>query len=145
MALLDRHIAFVEALRAAGLPVSLSEGLDAADAVLALGLSDRELVRAAYAATLVKRQPHRAGFDQVFDLYFPALVGDPVSTTLDQREEDDSDRWSSAQSVAAAPIHIPVRASQAVRAKMDPPLMPAPTAQPPADLAPNPISTAPTR
>src|SRR6476660_7541826 len=78
MALLERHIAFVEALRAAGLPVSLSEGLDAADAVLALGLSERELVRSAYAATLVKRQPHRAAFDQVFDLYFPALVGDPT-------------------------------------------------------------------
>jgi uncharacterized protein with von Willebrand factor type A (vWA) domain len=84
MSLLDRHIAFVEALRTAGLPVSLSDGLDAADAVLALGLSDREIVRSAYAATLVKRQPHRAGFDHVFDLYFPALVGDPGSTTLDQ-------------------------------------------------------------
>jgi uncharacterized protein with von Willebrand factor type A (vWA) domain len=80
VSLLDRHIAFVEALRNAGLPVSLSEGLDAADAVLALGLSERELVRAAYATTLVKRQPHRAGFDQVFDLYFPALVGDPTPT-----------------------------------------------------------------
>ncbi len=77
MSLLDRHIAFVEALRTAGLPVSLAEGLDAADALLTLGLSDRERVRAAYAATLVKRQPHRAGFDHVFDLYFPALVGDP--------------------------------------------------------------------
>jgi hypothetical protein len=76
--LLDRHIAFMDALRAAGLPVSLSEGLDAAEAVLTLGLGDREGVRAAYAATLVKRQPHRASFDHVFDLYFPALVGDPT-------------------------------------------------------------------
>ncbi|HEX2892472.1 MAG TPA: VWA domain-containing protein [Marmoricola sp.] len=76
MSLLDRHIAFVEALRAAGLPVSLSEGLDAMHAIGGLGLADRETLRAAYAATLVKRQPHRAGFDQVFDLYFPALVGD---------------------------------------------------------------------
>src|SRR5689334_13313288 len=78
MALLDRHIAFLEALRSAGLPVSLSEGLDAADAMLTLGLEDRELLRAAYAGTLVKKQPHRAGFDHVFDLYFPALVGDPT-------------------------------------------------------------------
>jgi uncharacterized protein with von Willebrand factor type A (vWA) domain len=76
MSLLDRHIAFVEALRSAGLPVSLSEGLDAVHAISGLGLGDRETLRAAYAATLVKRQPHRAGFDQVFDLYFPALVGD---------------------------------------------------------------------
>ncbi|MFL6024977.1 MAG: vWA domain-containing protein [Marmoricola sp.] len=94
MALLDRHIAFVEALRNAGLPVSLSEGLDAADAMLALGLSERELLRAAYAATLVKRQPHRAGFDQVFDLYFPALVGDPSRPELvepDESVEDSGD------------------------------------------------------
>lgn len=93
MAFLDRHIAFIEALRNAGLPVSLSEGLDAADAVLTLGLDDREIVRAAYAATLVKKQSHRAGFDHVFDLYFPALVGDPVSTTLDQLD----DSWSSSE------------------------------------------------
>jgi uncharacterized protein with von Willebrand factor type A (vWA) domain len=76
MSLVDRHIAFVEALRSAGLPVSLSEGLDAVHAISGLGLGDRETLRAAYAATLVKRQPHRAGFDQVFDLYFPALIGD---------------------------------------------------------------------
>src|SRR5689334_1860226 len=93
MALLDRHIAFMEALRAAGLPVSLSEGLDAADAVLTLGLEDRENVRAAYAATLVKKQPHRAGFDHVFDLYFPALVGDPTRTPAEDEESvETSDR-----------------------------------------------------
>jgi len=79
MTLLDRHIDFVEALRAAGLPVSLSEGLDAVHAISGLGLGDRETLRAAYAATLVKRQPHRPGFDQVFDLYFPALIGEGVS------------------------------------------------------------------
>ena len=79
MGLLDRHIAFVEALRSAGLPVSLSEGLDAVHAISGLGLGDRDTLRAAYAATLVKRQPHRAGFDQVFDLYFPALVGEGTS------------------------------------------------------------------
>ncbi len=92
MTLLDRHIEFVEALRTAGLPVSLSEGLDAADAMLALGLGDREVLRSAYAATLVKRQPHRAGFDHVFDLYFPALVGDPTrATDLDEDANDSAD------------------------------------------------------
>ena len=76
MTLLDRHIEFVEALRAAGLPVSLAEGLDAVRAIDALDIDRRETLRAAYAATLVKRQNHRPGFDQVFDLYFPLLVGD---------------------------------------------------------------------
>ncbi|MGI9157952.1 MAG: vWA domain-containing protein [Marmoricola sp.] len=73
---LDRHIAFVEALRAAGLPVSLAEDLDAVRAVSRLPLVDRETVRAGYAATLVKRETHRATFDIVFDLYLPALLGD---------------------------------------------------------------------
>jgi uncharacterized protein with von Willebrand factor type A (vWA) domain len=76
MSLLDRHIEFVEALRTAGLPVSLAEGLDAVRAVEALGIEERETLRAAYAATLMKRQNHRTGFDQVFDLYFPRLIGD---------------------------------------------------------------------
>src|SRR4051794_37013572 len=78
MTLLDRHIEFVEALRSAGLPVSLAEGLDAVAAIDALGMHERESLRAAYAATLVKRQSHRPGFDQVFDLYFPALIGEGV-------------------------------------------------------------------
>ena len=94
MTLLDRHIEFVEALRSAGLPVSLAEGLDAVEAIDALGIAERESLRAAYAATLVKRQNHRPGFDQVFDLYFPALIGegysdDRIVRTETQAEDDD--------------------------------------------------------
>ena len=81
MSLLDRHIEFVEALRSAGLPVSLAEGLDAVRAIDVLGIEERETLRAAYAATLLKRQNHRPGFDQVFDLYFPLLVGDGFRQT----------------------------------------------------------------
>jgi hypothetical protein len=76
VSLLDRHVAFVEALRDAGLPVSLAESLDAVAALQELGVGERERVRASYAATLVKRQTHRPGFDQVFDLFWPALVGE---------------------------------------------------------------------
>ncbi len=76
MALVDRHIGFVEALRAAGLPVSLAEGLDAARALTHLDLGEREVLRAAYATTLVKRAAHRPNFDTVFDLFFPAVTGD---------------------------------------------------------------------
>jgi uncharacterized protein with von Willebrand factor type A (vWA) domain len=75
MSLLDRHLAFVDALRAAGLPVSVAEGLDAVRAITALDLADREILRAGYAATLVKRPVHRPGFDRVFDLFYPPLVG----------------------------------------------------------------------
>ena len=96
MALLDRHVAFVEALRTAGLPVSLAEDLDAVEAVTTLGLRDREDVRTALAATLVKRQTHRPSFDAVFDLFFPALlgsgaVGEPTSLTAESTTSDGSD------------------------------------------------------
>lgn len=79
MSLLDTHIGFVEALRAAGLSVSLAEGLDAISALEQVSWHDRETVRAAYAATLVKRQPQRVTFDAVFDIYYPRLVGDGVA------------------------------------------------------------------
>ncbi|SDS93934.1 hypothetical protein SAMN04488570_3089 [Nocardioides scoriae] len=95
MTLLDRHLAFLRALRDAGLPVALSEGLDAVRAIDALGLGERETLRAAYAATLLTRQSHRPGFDQVFDLYWPALVGDGAdregySETFDRPDRDES-------------------------------------------------------
>ena len=75
MSLLDTHIGFVEALRSAGLSVSLAEGLDAISALEKVRWHDRETVRAAYAATLVKRQPQRVTFDAVFDIYYPRLIG----------------------------------------------------------------------
>lgn len=74
--LVDRHTGFVAELRRAGLPVSVAEGLDAVRALQAIDLLDREALRAAYAATLVKRTQHRPTFDMLFDLWFPAAVGD---------------------------------------------------------------------
>ncbi|WP_203337444.1 vWA domain-containing protein [Nocardioides limicola] len=76
--LLDRHLEFLAALRKAGLSVSLAEGLDAVAGLGRVGWGERETVRAVYAATLVKRHDHRTTFDTVFDLWFPALVGDGV-------------------------------------------------------------------
>ena len=73
--LLDTHIAFLEALRGAGVPVSLAEDLDAIAAFSVLDWGDREAIRTGYAATLVKRQTQRPTFDTLFDLYFPRMVG----------------------------------------------------------------------
>ena len=76
--LVDRHISFLEALRAAGLSVSLAEDLDAIAALQALDWDDRSTVQAGYAATLVKKQTQRPTFDALFDVYFPRMVGDGV-------------------------------------------------------------------
>ncbi|WP_372728994.1 VWA domain-containing protein [Nocardioides sp.] len=74
--LVDRHIAFLEALRGAGLSVSLAEDLDAIAGLTAIDWDERATVRDVYAATLVKRQSQRVTFDTLFDLYFPRMVGE---------------------------------------------------------------------
>ena len=88
MSLLDTHIGFVEALRSAGLSVSLAEGLDAISAMEKVRWHDRGTVRAAYAATLVKRQPQRVTFDAVFDIYYPRLIGSGVAGDEPARETE---------------------------------------------------------
>ncbi|MFT4264655.1 MAG: VWA domain-containing protein [Nocardioides sp.] len=75
MSLLDRHIAFLEALRRAGMPVSLAEDLDAVAALGLVGWGDRDQVHDVYAATLVKRSSQAPTFEELFDLYFPRVVG----------------------------------------------------------------------
>ena len=81
--LVDRHISFLEALRGAGMSVSLAEGLDAVEALRVLPWDQRETVRTAYAATLVKKQSQRVTFDALFDVYFPRLVGEGVAADHD--------------------------------------------------------------
>ncbi|MBZ5739017.1 vWA domain-containing protein [Nocardioides mangrovi] len=95
--LVDRHIGFLEALRAAGMSVSLAEDLDAIGALSVLPWSERETVRAAYAATLVKKQTQRPTFDALFDVYFPRMVGDGV-----RRDADDQPEPAAARDNAAA-------------------------------------------
>ncbi len=87
--LVDRHIAFLEALRGAGLPVSLAEDIDAIAALSALPWDERATIRDAYAATLVKRQSQRPTFDTLFDLYFPRLVGEGAAAATGAEGEHE--------------------------------------------------------
>ncbi|MDJ0497451.1 MAG: VWA domain-containing protein [Acidimicrobiia bacterium] len=61
---------FIGELRAVGLPVSTAEALDAAEALRVIDIADREGVREALAATLIKLPRHRAPFDVAFDVFF---------------------------------------------------------------------------
>jgi uncharacterized protein len=82
--LLATHISFLEALRGAGIPVSLAEDLDAIAAFSVLDWGEREVIKQGYAATLVKRPGQRPTFETVFDLYFPRLVGEGVAAEHDE-------------------------------------------------------------
>src|SRR3990170_6999660 len=98
--LVDRHIAFLEALRGAGLSVSLAEDLDAVAALSALSWDQRSTVRDAYAATLLKRQVLRPTFEALFDVYFPALVGEGVQGAEDGSADDAGPVRDNAEALA---------------------------------------------
>jgi len=68
--ILDLLGGFIEELREAGLPVSLTEHLDAMEAVRHIPLEDREAFKYALAATLVKNNAHWRSFETVFEVYF---------------------------------------------------------------------------
>jgi uncharacterized protein len=104
--LLDRHLAFIEALRGAGLSVSLAEDLDSVAALSAVSWADRATVRDAFAATVVKKQSQRTTFDALFDVYFPGMVGGGVLGA----EGEDAD--------AAGSVRDNAQALQAFRDKL---------------------------
>ncbi len=69
---------FVDELRALGMAVSLSEHLDAAEALTHVPLDDRDAFKAALATTLVKQAGHRSAFDTVFDVWFSLGLAEAV-------------------------------------------------------------------
>jgi uncharacterized protein with von Willebrand factor type A (vWA) domain len=68
--MLDLLAGFIQELRRAGLPVSLTENLDAMEAVKHIPLEDREAFKYALAATLVKSSAHWKTFETVFEVFF---------------------------------------------------------------------------
>ena len=68
--MIDRILELAGALREAGIPVGVSEGLDAFRALGHISLDDRETLRSGLAATMIKDQVQRQAFDTLFDLYF---------------------------------------------------------------------------
>jgi uncharacterized protein with von Willebrand factor type A (vWA) domain len=68
--MLDVLQGFVHELRTAGLPVSMTENLDAMRAIEYVPIEDRASFKAALGATLVKHAGHYRVFETVFEVYF---------------------------------------------------------------------------
>lgn len=71
-------VGFVEALRGRGIQVGPSETMDAARVMTVLDLMDREVLREGLACALLRRTTQRATYDGLFDLWFPAALGERV-------------------------------------------------------------------
>ncbi len=70
-----------------------SETVDAGQVMSVLGLGDRETLREGLACAVLRRPEHRATYDALFDLWWPAALGG--RTVL---EDDDpvgaAERWT---------------------------------------------------
>lgn len=74
---------FVDELRTVGIPVSMVEAIDAAEAIRYTDLTTRENLRSTLGATLVKSTRHYQAFDRAFDVYFGL---EPVANIADDTE-----------------------------------------------------------
>lgn len=93
--LVDLLAGFIDELRQAGLPVSLTENLDAMEAIQHIPLEDREAFKYALAATLVKNHAHWRAFETVFEVYFSmrgqqwALGDETLDDTMSSEGDQD--------------------------------------------------------
>ncbi len=89
--MLDVIAAFIAELRKAGIPISMTEHVDAAKAVGVIALEERETLRETLAATLIKTQEHRPAFDLAFDIYFAPRRGKTNGDQEHSPEEQGTD------------------------------------------------------
>ncbi|HZB21282.1 MAG TPA: hypothetical protein VE463_15705, partial [Blastococcus sp.] len=99
---------FVRAVRDAGIPVGISQAVDAAEILTVVDLLDREQLRHGLAAVLLQRAAQRPTYDVLFDLWWPLtdrprpldddaaegegdIDGEPAESTLDVPGDDGVD------------------------------------------------------
>jgi uncharacterized protein with von Willebrand factor type A (vWA) domain len=96
---------FVRAVREAGIPVGISQAVDAAEILTVVDLLDREQLRHGLAAVLLQRAAQRPTYDVLFDLWWPLsdrpsfsaddvdddVEAEPGESTLDLPGSDDGD------------------------------------------------------
>ncbi|WP_051683510.1 VWA domain-containing protein [Blastococcus sp. URHD0036] len=80
---------FVRAVREAGIPVGISQAVDAAEILTVVELLDREQLRHGLAAVLLQRGNQRQIYDTLFDLWWP--LGDRPQFVEVTDEDDDGD------------------------------------------------------
>jgi uncharacterized protein with von Willebrand factor type A (vWA) domain len=80
---------FVRAVREAGIPVGISQAVDAAEILTVVDLLDREQLRHGLAAVLLQRAAQRATYDVLFDLWWPLSDRPPADDDGDADPEGE--------------------------------------------------------
>ena len=83
--MLDVLEGFVLELRKAGIPVSMTENVDCANALSIMAIDDRSAFKYALGSCLVKNHSHWQAFETVFEIYF--------SRTGRKIQDDEQDGW----------------------------------------------------
>jgi uncharacterized protein len=85
---------FVRAVRDAGIPVGISQAVDAAEILTVVDLLDREQLRHGLAAVLLQRAAQRPTYDVLFDLWWPLSDrpsdGPPADDDAPEHERPDA-------------------------------------------------------
>lgn len=90
-----RIVDFIRVMRAAGVRISLAESVDALKGVENVGVTERDLFRAALKTTLVKEAKDQG----TFDYFFPLFFGDsqpPMQNIPDNMSQEDQEKLQQA-------------------------------------------------
>lgn len=90
--LLDVVSEFIQELRRAGIPVSMVEAIDAAEALRHTDLADREAFKTTLGATLVKNERHHRAFEVAFEVFFAAARPPSPDGEADADDPSDANR-----------------------------------------------------
>src|SRR3712207_8044741 len=91
---------FVRAVREAGIPVGISQAVDAAEILTVVDLLDHEQLRHGLAAVLLQRAAQRPAYDVLFDLWWP--LSDRPAPDADAADDGGGD-GSAAESTLDLP------------------------------------------
>src|SRR3954452_11591130 len=92
---------FVRAVRDAGIPVGISQAVDAAEILTVVDLLDREQLRHGLAAVLLQRGAQRPTYDVLFDLWWP--LSDRPAVPRDSDAADGTDDGEPGESTLDLP------------------------------------------
>ncbi len=82
---------FVRAVRDAGIPVGISQAIDAAEILTVVDLLEREQLRHGLAAVLLQRAAQRPAYDVLFDLWWPLSDRPVTAGPADDDESEDGE------------------------------------------------------